>query len=295
MENRPTRPPSASGTFPEVELTQAATWHRQAAALAAAADRVGVADADLPAVRERLAVQQARLAGAATGSWPLALAPTAADVAAAMPALGDLSPAAVANALTAIAATLDAVDAALEGSPQPVAGSTPTPVAPSGAPAIGAVPWPSAEPPRTDWPPPTLAGWAPQPTPLGPPPPPPPAQAQAGPGPVPADGVARRGLAAWPVTGRNLAVYGAYAGAVTILQVIMFALYNEQNLSLLAPCCLFVLPPFSWAAGWLTIGAAFGSGPADRTIDRTPRLGAVVSLAPDLLLCAWLGFLLANA
>src|SRR5882757_2666702 len=80
-----------------VELTQAATWHRQVAALAAAAQRAGVADDQLPAVRARLLTQQARFAEAAgrTGVALPALAPTPTEIASAAPALGDLSPATV--------------------------------------------------------------------------------------------------------------------------------------------------------------------------------------------------------
>jgi hypothetical protein len=283
-----------------VDLTQAATWHRQAAALVAAADRVGVAEAELPAVRERLVTQQARLtaATAARGGWPLALAPAAADVAAAMPALGDLSPVAVAAALSAIAATLDTVDAALAG-PARLPADTPTSQGGSsaltihgGPDVLGQVVPPGLAPAPTP-PPATGATWPP-PTPpyLAQAPHRPPTRYQA---PATDGGQRRRGIAAWPTTSRNLAVYAVYATMVTMLQVAAFAVYSERSLSLLGPCCLVVLPAFSWAAGWFTIGVAFGSGPSDREIDRTPRLGALVSLAPDLLLCAWLGVLLANA
>src|SRR5215470_11058788 len=79
-----------------VDLEQAAVWHRQIAALVAAADRAGVASDGLPAVRARLAAQVVEFTRAASmAGTPLpALQPTAAEIAAVTPALGDLSAAA---------------------------------------------------------------------------------------------------------------------------------------------------------------------------------------------------------
>ena len=107
------RPGTVSGVS---DLVQAAAWHRQVAALAVAADRAGVAQPELPAVRARLLTQRARFGElAARAGQPLpALTPTPTDVAAAAAALGDMSPAAVGRAMQSAFATLDAADAAIQ-------------------------------------------------------------------------------------------------------------------------------------------------------------------------------------
>jgi hypothetical protein len=233
-----------------VELTQAAMWHRQAAALVAAADRVGVGTDELPAVQQRLLGQRARLAEAVATAGPPAvpLEPTPADIAAAMPALGDLSPASVTAALAAAEATLDAADAAIASQRQPVPRPAP----------------------------------APAPVAVSPSPPAPTAVAVRN----------RRDVTNWPVTTRNALVYGGFAAAVAITQFILFTFLDETELPKLGLFCLVVLPAFSWAAGWATIGLAFGGGgPGDPKVNRTPRLGLLVNLIPNLLLCAGVGVL----
>ena len=45
-----------------IDLAQAAAWHRQVSAMVAAADRAGVAGAQLPAIQSRLATQASVLA-----------------------------------------------------------------------------------------------------------------------------------------------------------------------------------------------------------------------------------------
>jgi hypothetical protein len=227
-----------------VDLSQAATWHRQAAALVAAADRVGVGSAQLPPVQQRLLLQRARLAEAVAVAGPPAptLEPSAADIAAAMPALGDLSAGAVTAALAAAEATIDAAESVLASS-RPVPQAPPAePAASSGATALAV---------RSR----------------------------------------RRNITTWPANTRNAVVYGGYAAAVAITQFVLFTVFNEEQLPLLAPCCLVVLPAFSWAAGYATCGIAFGGGRGGPKVDRTPRLGLVINLIPDLLLCAGLGVL----
>lgn len=104
-----------------IDVARAVASHRQVAALVEAADRAGVAGDVLPAVRARLAAQRTRLSqAAARAGAPLpSLAPTPDDIASAALALGDLSPAAVGQAIRTTMATLDSIDAAL------VAPSTP--------------------------------------------------------------------------------------------------------------------------------------------------------------------------
>ncbi|HEX6872652.1 MAG TPA: hypothetical protein VF163_16260 [Micromonosporaceae bacterium] len=267
------------------DLAQAVAWHRQVAALVEAADRVGVGEAILPGVRERLRHQQARFAELAArhGSPLPPLVATPAEIASAAPALGDLSDAAVTAAFRSIAATLDAADAVLAQSASPVP-APPAPAlagppdgSPAGSPAsagpaapaghlVGSMPHPVADPPPST-------------------------------------------LARWPVAVRNGLVYAGFATAVLLVQLASLVLLDEERaLPMLAPVCLIVLPAFAWAAGWLTIGfvfrpprgaappagaattpgaAATPMGPAAlSSTGRSPRLGAVICLLPNLLLCA---------
>ena len=100
------------------------------------------------------------------------------------------------------------------------------------------------------------------------------------------------GLNAWPPALRNALVYGAFSAAVFTIQVLLlFTLDETTVLPLLAPLCLIVLPGFAWLAGYFTIGAAFRPRGGAIKVDRTPRLGVAVCLAPNLLLCAGLGVL----
>jgi hypothetical protein len=240
-----------------VDLARAAAWHRQVAALAAAADRAGVATAELPALQARLTAQQAGLAQAAerTRTSLPGLTPTPSEIASAGAGFGDLSEAAINHALRTANQTLDAADAEL-------ADHRPTPH-PTRPPATQPATQPAAEP---------VPGAAPGPGPSG--------------GlPVPPESLTR-------VAGRNGLVYGGYAMSVLIIQVILFVVADEAStLPMLAPVCLLVLPAFAWLGGWLTIGAAFRP-PVGGKVNRTPRLGAVVCLMPNALLCAALGVLL---
>jgi hypothetical protein len=255
-------------------------WHRQAAALAAAADRVGVAAAELPTVRARLRTQQASFAQVATATGvPLpSLVPSPTDIAAAMPALGDLSDQAVAAALETVSSTLDAADAALATHaahlrPPARPSVPPVPVPPPSAP----VPPPSAPVP---WPAPV-----PQPAPV----PPPGARAVTG-GAPPPGAPAVTGMAAWPAGLRNALVYAGYSLMVFVVQVILIVLGDQQPEST-RPFILmlvFILPALAWVAGWLTVGAAFPAPPNGR-VKRTPRLGAFVCMISFLLLCMIIG------
>jgi hypothetical protein len=111
-----------------VDLARAAAWHRQVAALAAAADRAGVAADQLPALQARLEAQRAGLAQAAERvRSPLpALTPTPTEIAAAGAGFGDLSEAAVTQAIRSANQTLDAADRELTGG-RPASQRQPTP------------------------------------------------------------------------------------------------------------------------------------------------------------------------
>jgi hypothetical protein len=235
-----------------VELTQAVVWHRQVAALAAAADRAGVAEADLPGVRARLLTQQAWFAEAVarTGVLLAPLAPSPTEIAAAAPALGDLSADSVGATFRTSHSTLDAIDGVLAAHLAPAAAPGRVPVAPAASPVV-------APPPATT-----------------------------------ATVTATRGVSGWPAGWRNSLIYGGYSFTVLLTQLLLLAVADaEQTLPLLAPLCLLVLPAFAWAAGWFTVGLAFRAPPGGPKGKRTPRLGAVVCLLPNLLLCAGLGVL----
>jgi hypothetical protein len=241
------------------DLEQAAVWHRQIAALVAAADRAGVATEDLPAVRARLAAQVADFTRAASlaGSPLPALQPSASEIAAVTPALGDLSDAATGQLLRTASATLDAADAALTTtgvSPAAVAvrspgasgGDTTASVGPVGP--VGPAPAP-AEPPS---------------------------------GPASAPPRPAKGIETWRAGPRNSMVYGACTLVLLVLQAALFYSVNETQLSLLSPVCLLVLPAFGWAAGWTLIGVLFEPA-AGTKLNRTPRLGAIVCFGPEVV------------
>jgi hypothetical protein len=98
------------------------------------------------------------------------------------------------------------------------------------------------------------------------------------------------------VARRNALIYAAFALGALGVQLGLLVLLDETALPLFAPLCLLGLPALAWAAGWLTIGLAFRpvgeGGPASEghgtPVHRSPRLGAVICLIPNLLLCCWL-------
>jgi hypothetical protein len=238
-------------------MAQAVAWHRQVAAMVEAADRAGVAPDKLPGLRQRIQTQAGRLTQAATRSGsPLpALIPTPAEIAVAAAAFGDLSAEAVAQAVRTIETTLAAVDATLEGR-----AAEPGDLSSLAEAAAGA----SVETPGIPTQP------APEPAP----------DAPAGTTSAAVGGQARRSVGL-----RNAAIYGAYAVPVLAVQVFLFVLLDEADgLPAAAPLCLLVLPALAFLAGYLTIGALFPAPPGE-TVNRTPRLGVVVCLIPNLLLC----------
>jgi hypothetical protein len=276
-----------------VELTQAATWHRQVAALVAAAQRAGVGEEDLPSLRVRLLAQQTSFVEVSASSAVPNLVPSPVEIASAAPALGDLSGPAVSAALAVALSTLESVEAALAGHRQTATSpgrpgyvaTTPTPPAvstPAAAVSIG-TPHPATPHPA----PPSSAG----------------ASSTAPGAPVPAQAGAATGqptgglpfglptISGWRPGFRNTLVYGAYTLVVFVVQIGLWIALGETTLPLLAPVCLFVLPAFAWAAGWVTVGIVFSPRPGETSVPRTPRLGAVICLMPDVLLFMWLAIL----
>jgi len=253
------------------DLSQAVAWHRQVVALVAAADRAGVATTELPAVRARLLLQQSRLTeeAARMGAALPALVPSASEIAAVGPALGDLSEPAVARTVRTIYSTLDAADSALSlPTPTPASAASGTaamamPGATSAADVAGASrPGDVASTPTMA---PQASAWAPL--------------ARA-----PTTRISDAAERSVPL--RNATVYGSFAATVLVVQISLFIVLDETTLPLTGPLCLLVLPALAWLAGYLTIGVAFRPAPGQRTVERTPRLGAIVCAVPDMLLFA---------
>jgi hypothetical protein len=265
------------------DLEQAAVWHRQIAALVAAADRAGVAPAELPSIRARLGAQVAeftRLASLAGAPLP-ALQPTAADIAAVTPALGDLSDTAAAQLVRTALATLDAAETALRGSPATVIQASP-------GQAVQASPTPSTIAPlpragEITQVPPGHAVFIPSPAPGETP--------IENPGPAAKPAKPKRGIETWRPGARNAAVYGSCALIVFVMQVVLFYSADENALAYQSFFCVLVLPAFNWALGWWLIGFLFEPA-AGTTLDRSPRLGVFISAAPLLLACAGFTFLI---
>ena len=88
---------------------------------------------------------------------------------------------------------------------------------------------------------------------------------------------------------RHAAIYGAYAFVVMLVQLVLFLVLDETSgLPLFAPLCLFVFPALAWGAGYLSIAALNPTG-RDEVPNRSPMLGVVICLIPDLLLCGIFG------
>jgi hypothetical protein len=80
-------------------------------------------------------------------------------------------------------------------------------------------------------------------------------------------------------TMRNVLVYGSFALAVLISQLILYFVVSGPVASVAALACGATLPAIGFAAAWLGIGLLYGK------VDRTPVIGAAISAAPVVLLC----------
>jgi hypothetical protein len=221
-------------------------------------------------------LQQSRLTeeAARIGAALPALVPTASEIAAVGPALGDLTEPAVARTVRTMYSTLDAADTAL-GVP------TPTPASAAGGSAALAVPGAAA---AADMAAADMAGPGRKGGVTGTPAVTPQAGAWASPERTPTARL--RHAAEQSVSLRNATVYGCFAATVLVVQIGLFIVLDETTLALTGPLCLLVLPAFAWLAGYLTIGVAFRPVPGQNKVERTPRLGAIVCAVPDLLLFA---------
>ena len=86
---------------------------------------------------------------------------------------------------------------------------------------------------------------------------------------------------------RNLLIYGPFAAAVLIAQIVLYLVAPQGSVPTYALLCGLSLPVLAFGLGWVTIGFVYGGeqGP----VDRTPILGAVTCFTPVLLTCMGVG------
>jgi hypothetical protein len=88
---------------------------------------------------------------------------------------------------------------------------------------------------------------------------------------------------------RNLLVYGPFAAAVLIVQIVLYLVAPQGSVPTYALLCGLSMPVLAFGLGWATIGFVYGGGGVKG--DRTPILGAVTCLTPVLLTCMGVGLL----
>jgi hypothetical protein len=88
---------------------------------------------------------------------------------------------------------------------------------------------------------------------------------------------------------RNLLIYGPFAAAVLIVQIVLYLVAPSGSLPTYALLCGLSMPVLAFGLGWLTIGFVYGGGP--EKVDRTPLIGLITCLTPVLLTCAGMGLL----
>ncbi|MBO3743564.1 hypothetical protein [Actinoplanes flavus] len=86
---------------------------------------------------------------------------------------------------------------------------------------------------------------------------------------------------------RNLLIYGPFAAAVLIVQVLLFLVAPPGSSSTYALLCGLSMPLLAFGMGWATIGFVYGGEGAK--VDRTPVAGLIACLTPVLLTCAGTG------
>jgi hypothetical protein len=92
-----------------------------------------------------------------------------------------------------------------------------------------------------------------------------------------------KGVAGWPPRRRNALVYGGFALGVFIVH--LATALDEQHPYLLV-LSMLVLPILAWVAALITILLVFRGSPSGRVT--TPKMGLLICLAPDVLLCCGL-------
>jgi hypothetical protein len=93
--------------------------------------------------------------------------------------------------------------------------------------------------------------------------------------------------AQWRPWARNLLVYGPFAAAVLIVQIVLYLVAPSGSLPTYALLCGLSMPVLAFGLGWVAIGFVYGPG----KVDRTPIVGAIACLTPVLLTCMGVGLL----
>jgi hypothetical protein len=94
----------------------------------------------------------------------------------------------------------------------------------------------------------------------------------------------------WRPWARNLLVYGPFAVVVLIVQIALYLVASPGSVPNLALLCGLSMPLVAFGLGWATIGFVWGADKnAEKPVDRTPIVGAVVCLTPVLLTCMGVG------
>jgi hypothetical protein len=94
----------------------------------------------------------------------------------------------------------------------------------------------------------------------------------------------------WRPWARNLLVYGPFAAAVLIVQIVLYLIAPAGSLPTYTLLCGLSMPVLAFGLGWVTIGFVYGGdGPAK--VDRTPLVGVIACLTPVLLTCMGVGLL----
>jgi hypothetical protein len=95
--------------------------------------------------------------------------------------------------------------------------------------------------------------------------------------------------ARWRPWARNLLIYGPFAAAVLIVQIVLYLLAPPGSLPKYTLLCGLSMPALAFGLGWVTIGFVYGDGPGK--LDRTPLIGIIACLTPVLLTCMGVGVL----
>lgn len=93
----------------------------------------------------------------------------------------------------------------------------------------------------------------------------------------------------WRPWARNLLVYGPFAAAVLIVQIVLYLVAPSGSLPTYTLLCGLSMPVLAFGLGWATIGFVYGGGP--EKVDRTPLIGIVACLTPVLLTCMGVGLM----
>jgi hypothetical protein len=93
----------------------------------------------------------------------------------------------------------------------------------------------------------------------------------------------------WRPWARNLLIYGPFAAAVLIVQIVLYLVAPSGSVPTYALVCGLSLPILAFGLGWVTIGFVYGE--AGAKVDRTPLIGFITCLVPVLLTCMGVGLM----